>query len=287
MTDAVSPYKLIKSIYYPILISCLSIIENINLISNDEYGYKPPHRKYSKKSDIINTNRAAVDGIQRTEKRLIDANALREAVINAIVHNDYTHGLSPVIEIYADRIEITSAGGLPAELSEEEFYLRYSAPRNRTLMRIFRDLGYVEHLGNGLRKILSRYDKTVFTITSHLLKVIFRFENEDTIDSACLVGEKAYLNGDKAYFEGGGASLNGDKVYFTIDEALLNGLSQNQDFFSLLLNDDELKREVLGIFADEIYKSLRESESETEEDMFIKQSSPQFAVASEKIEYRK
>ena len=113
-------------------------------------------------------------------------------------------------------------------------------------------------------------------------------------ESACLSRDKAYLNGesaclnrDKAYFDGGGASLNGDKAYFTIDEALLNGLSQNQDFFSLLLNDDELKREVLGIFADEIYKSLRESETETEEDMFIKQSSPQFAVASEKIEYRK
>ena len=42
-----------------------------------------------------------------------------------------------------------------------------------------------------------------------------------------------------------------------IDDALIEGLEQNQDFFSLLLNDDEIKREVLGIFTDEIYKSLR------------------------------
>lgn len=42
-----------------------------------------------------------------------------------------------------------------------------------------------------------------------------------------------------------------------IDDALIEGLSQNQDFFSLLLNNDEIKKQVLGIFTDEIYKSLR------------------------------
>ena len=44
-----------------------------------------------------------------------------------------------------------------------------------------------------------------------------------------------------------------------IDDALIEGLSQNQDFFSLLLSNDEMKRQVLGIFADEIYKSLRDT----------------------------
>ena len=47
-------------------------------------------------------------------------------------------------------------------------------------------------------------------------------------------------------------------AYFdNIDEALIEGLSQNQDFFTLLLQNDEIKKEVLGIFAEEIYKSLR------------------------------
>ena len=44
-----------------------------------------------------------------------------------------------------------------------------------------------------------------------------------------------------------------------IDDALIEGLSQNQDFFSLLLENDEIKKEVLGIFSHEIYKSLRTS----------------------------
>ena len=48
-------------------------------------------------------------------------------------------------------------------------------------------------------------------------------------------------------------------AYFdNVDDALIEGLSQNQDFFTLLLQNNEIKREVLGIFADEIYHSLRE-----------------------------
>ena len=49
------------------------------------------------------------------------------------------------------------------------------------------------------------------------------------------------------------SELSAEKV-----DALIEGLSQNQDFFTLLLQNEEIKKEVLGIFADEIYKSLRE-----------------------------
>ena len=48
-------------------------------------------------------------------------------------------------------------------------------------------------------------------------------------------------------------------AYFdNIDDALIEGLNQNQDFFTLLLQNEEIKKEVLGIFTEEIYKSLRE-----------------------------
>lgn len=50
-----------------------------------------------------------------------------------------------------------------------------------------------------------------------------------------------------------------------IDEALIEGLSQNQDFFTMLLKDPEMKRQVLGIFSGEIYKSLRQAGGEAEE----------------------
>ena len=47
-------------------------------------------------------------------------------------------------------------------------------------------------------------------------------------------------------------------AYFdNIDDALVEGLEQNQDFFSLLLDNDEIKRQVLGIFAGDVYKELK------------------------------
>ena len=44
-----------------------------------------------------------------------------------------------------------------------------------------------------------------------------------------------------------------------IDDALIEGLTQNQDFFSMLLNNDEVKKQVLGIFTEEIYETLRDA----------------------------
>ena len=47
-----------------------------------------------------------------------------------------------------------------------------------------------------------------------------------------------------------------------IDDALIEGLERNQEFFSLLLNDEEIKREILGIFTEEIYNSLKKAAEE-------------------------
>ena len=52
---------------------------------------------------------------------MINSRALREALINAMVHNDYTSEVPPVVEIYSDRLSITSYGGLMPGLSIEEF----------------------------------------------------------------------------------------------------------------------------------------------------------------------
>ncbi len=49
--------------------------------------------------------------------------------------------------------------------------------------------------------------------------------------------------------------------YSQVDDALIEGLSQNEDFFQLLLNNDEIKKQALGIFASEIYRSLREAKN--------------------------
>lgn len=62
--------------------------------------------------------------------------------------------MPPKFEIFPDRIEITSAGGLPEGLSKEEFFEGFSEPRNKELMRVFKDLGMLEQLGSGVPRIM-------------------------------------------------------------------------------------------------------------------------------------
>ena len=113
----------------------------------------------------------------RTEKSMVDKTALREAVINAIVHNDYSLTV-PLVEIFSDRITVTSAGGLVNGLSQKDFFNCRSMPRNRILMRVFRDVELVESLGSGMTRILSAYDRSIFELTPSFVVATFPFESE-------------------------------------------------------------------------------------------------------------
>jgi predicted HTH transcriptional regulator len=59
---------------------------------------------------------------------MIDPSALREAVINAYVHNDWSHDVPPVVELFSDRVTVTSYGGLVDGLSQEDFFNCVSMP---------------------------------------------------------------------------------------------------------------------------------------------------------------
>ena len=90
---------------------------------------------------------------ERKEQPMYDYNAVREVIINALVHNDWTTEYPPKFELFSDRLEVSSFGGIQSEFTEDEFLEGYSAPKNPELMRVFRDLKLVEHLGTGVRKI--------------------------------------------------------------------------------------------------------------------------------------
>lgn len=95
-------------------------------------------------------------------------------MINALV-NDYSNEYPPKFELFDDRLEITSTGGLPENFTKEDFLGGFSAPRNKELMRIFKDLRLVEHLGTGVRRILRVYDKSIFEFYPNFLRVTFKF----------------------------------------------------------------------------------------------------------------
>lgn len=73
----------------------------------------------------------------------------------------------------SNRIEITSAGSLPDMLSKEEFFEGFSMQRNQEMMRIFKDLDLVEHLGSGIPRILEAYSTDCFRFTDNFLRMTF------------------------------------------------------------------------------------------------------------------
>ncbi len=164
----------------------------VYLIDEEEYGYcsliKATHRVLDKMK-VENITKAKITSTKRIEHNIVDSAALRATVINAIVHNDYTSGIPPVFEIFSDRIVVSSFGGLIPGQSEEDFFSCSSMPRNRELMRVFKDVDLAEHLGSGMSRILHAYDRSIFDISDNFIKVVFPFaeslgEDDDLNDEA-------------------------------------------------------------------------------------------------------
>lgn len=153
--------------------------DKMDLIENKEYGYRcliTATQSVLDRLEVENTVYAKIEYKGRKEVEMIDSKAMKEAVINAIVHNDYSYGNSPIIELYSDRIEITSAGGLPQELSQSDFFKGVTAPRNKELIRVFKDINLIENIGSGILRILKAYKKDSFVFMDNFLRVSFKYK---------------------------------------------------------------------------------------------------------------
>ena len=113
----------------------------------------------------------------RIDTYLFDYDSVNEAVVNAIVHNDWSI-TEPQISFFSDRIEILSHGGLPHSLSLEDFYRGISKPRNIRLMKIFSDLDIVDHTGHGVPIIIEKYGKEAFEIKDNYIIVTIPFNKQ-------------------------------------------------------------------------------------------------------------
>lgn len=164
----------------------------VELVENNEYGYCSLIKATKSVLDKINLENRTITEItsrERKETRLWNAIALRESIINAFVHNDYTREVAPKFEIFSDRIEITSTGSLPEGLSLDEFFEGYSIPRNKEVMRIFKDLDLVEQLGSGIPRILTSYNKDCFHFSDNFLRIVLP-SSEDICASTTQVPRK-------------------------------------------------------------------------------------------------
>jgi ATP-dependent DNA helicase RecG len=148
--------------------------DRIDLVENRDYGRCSLIKALKSVLDRVaveNTVYTRIGYPLREEREMIDSTAIREAIINAVVHNDYSYGATPKVEFFADRVEVTSMGGLPYGVEEEDFFSGFSVPRNKELMRVFRDLEIVEQLGSGVPRILKTYGREAFEIRKSFLRV--------------------------------------------------------------------------------------------------------------------
>jgi ATP-dependent DNA helicase RecG len=97
-----------------------------------------------------------VDGARRKDRWDYPEEAVREAVVNALVHRDYLlSGTDVELCVYSDRMEIISPGRLPNGITPQRMLIGCRAARNQILKDTMRDYGYLEHMGMGIpRKIL-------------------------------------------------------------------------------------------------------------------------------------
>lgn len=125
--------------------------------------------------DQFNRTRAEFEGLNRIDKRDYPSEALREALLNAITHRDYSFSGSTLISIFDDRIEFVTIGGLVRGLTFNDIMLGVSALRNQNLANVFYRLKLIEAYGTGIMKINESYAdcavKPQFEVTDNAFKI--------------------------------------------------------------------------------------------------------------------
>lgn len=120
--------------------------------------------------------------VTRKDIFLFDANAYREAIINAFVHNDWTTNNAPMFTFYSDRIEILSHGALSPKLTIADFYKGKSEPKNKKLSDIFIQLHISERTGRGVPTILNSYGEKAFEFANNWIQVTIQFNFINVVD---------------------------------------------------------------------------------------------------------
>lgn len=132
--------------------------------------------------DMHNQTQSTFNKLLRIDTRDYPEDALREALLNLMVHRDYGFQASALISIYDDRIEFVSVGGLVSGIDLEDIMMGISVCRNQNLANVFYRLQLIEAYGTGIRKILNAYhdvkQKPEIQHTQNAFKIILPNRNQ-------------------------------------------------------------------------------------------------------------
>ena len=131
--------------------------------------------------DFRNQTHATIEKLYRIDVRDYPEIAVRESLLNLLVHRDYSFSASAFISIYEDRIEFVSIGGLMPGIELEDVMVGISVCRNQDLANVFYRLHLIEAYGTGMSKIMNAYEnmqlKPVIEITKNAFKIILPNRN--------------------------------------------------------------------------------------------------------------
>ena len=200
------------------------------IASRNEYGGKclvvAMKQAFDYCADVINGNRTSFRNGWRVDTPLFDRNSFREVWFNACLHNNWVDGTPPAVYIYTDRLEIISTGGLPANLTREDFFRGVSKPVNEELAKLFIRLDLMEQTGYGIPLVTQHYGKDAFEFLDFFLRVTIPFAYE--IDPEEFDGENEPIN-------------DGERIFEPINEPINDGEPKNEP-----INDGETKNEPIN-----------------------------------------
>lgn len=113
--------------------------------------------------NLYNEKSSHFEGLQRIEHESFPSYALREALINAVTHRDYSFSGSILIHLFQNRIEMVSVGGLVKGLTAEDIELGISQSRNPKLANVFYRLKWIESYGTGLQRMIESYKNSALS----------------------------------------------------------------------------------------------------------------------------
>jgi ATP-dependent DNA helicase RecG len=146
-------------------------------LAENDYGLV--ERLVEKITPFVSNEAAEIDKNFRRERQWhYPREAIREAVINALVHRDWTRSVDIEIAVYADRLEVISPGAMQNSMTIEKMLAGQRSPRNALLVEVLRDYGYVDARGMGVRTKIIPLMRThsgtepFFEATDDYLKVV-------------------------------------------------------------------------------------------------------------------
>ncbi len=111
--------------------------------------------------NLSNNQNSTFDGLKRIDHPDYPHEAIREALLNAVIHRDYDYSGSIIINVYEDRIEFVSIGGLVKGITVIDIMNGVSQPRNSIIADVFYRLELIESYGTGIKKIFESYSEAL------------------------------------------------------------------------------------------------------------------------------